>query len=251
MKLSVAVITYNEEKNIKRFLNSVSDIADEIVITDSFSTDRTEEIARNNPKVKFIQKDFVGYGKQKNFAISQCNGEWILFPDTDEIIDEKAKSSILKIINENQSKEVFLINFDNILLGKTLNFGGWGKVSRERFFKNGSAKYSEDDVHESFITSSEKGILEGRIKHYTYRNIHHHIEKSNYYTSMMAEQMFRKGKKSSIAKIFFKPTFQFFKTYVLKAGFLDGWVGFYIAITAAFYTFLKYSKLYEKNKNLN
>jgi len=251
MKLSVAIITFNEERILEKTLSSIEDLADEIIIVDSYSTDRTETICKHFSKLKFIQQKFLGFGRQKNYAISLCTSEWILFLDADEIPDETAKDSIRKIIaDEHQKCFVYDIRFNNIFLGKALKYGGWGNTRRERFFKKGYGKYSEDIVHEEFITTEKKCRLNGRINHYTYKDIHHHIEKSNKYTSMMAEKMYRNGKKATVAKILFKPLYQFIKSYFLRLGFLDGLVGYYAAFTAAFYTFLKYKKLHEIT-NLN
>ena len=249
MKLSIAIITFNEERIIEKNLNTIQDLADEIIIVDSFSTDRTKEICLKFPKVKFIEQKFLGFGKQKNFAIEQCQADWILFLDSDEIPDEYLKKSIKKTISETQSEfNIYEIEFNNIFLGETLKYGGWGNVKRERLFRKGYGKYSEDIVHEEFISSELKGKLNGKINHYTYKDIYHHIEKSNKYTSMMAEKMYKNGKKSSILKILFKPFYQFIKSYFLRLGFLDGLVGYYAAATAAFYTFLKYKKLHEIHK---
>lgn len=246
MKLSVAIITFNEERIIEKNLNAVHDLADEIIIVDSFSTDSTKEICVKFPKVKFIQQKFLGFGKQKNLAIEQCQSEWILFLDSDEIPNEELIDSIRRIVSEPKSAfNVYDLEFNNIFLGETLKYGGWGNIKRERLFKKGHGKYSEDIVHEAFVTTETKGKLQGKINHYTYKDIYHHIEKSNKYTSMMAEKMYKNGKKSNIFKILFKPFFQFFKSYFLRLGFLDGLVGYYAAATAAFYTFLKYKKLHE------
>jgi len=246
MKLSVAIITFNEERIIEKNLNAVHDLADEIIIVDSFSTDSTKEICLKFPKVKFIKQKFLGFGKQKNLAIEQCQSEWILFLDSDEIPNEELIDSIRRIVSEPKSAfNVYDVEFNNIFLGETLKYGGWGNIKRERLFKKGHGKYSEDIVHEAFVTTETKGKLQGKINHYTYKDIYHHIEKSNKYTSMMAEKMYKNGKKSNIFKILFKPLFQFFKSYFLRLGFLDGLVGYYAAATAAFYTFLKYKKLHE------
>lgn len=246
MKLSVAIITFNEERIIEKNLNAVHDLADEIIIVDSFSTDSTKEICLKFPKVKFIQQKFLGFGKQKNLAIEQCQSEWILFLDSDEIPNGELIDSIRRIVSEPKSAfNVYDVEFNNIFLGETLKYGGWGNIKRERLFRKGCGKYSEDIVHEAFITTETKGKLQGKINHYTYKDIYHHIEKSNKYTSMMAEKMYKNGKKSNIFKILFKPLFQFFKSYFLRLGFLDGLVGYYAAATAAFYTFLKYKKLHE------
>lgn len=249
MNLSVAIITYNEERIIEKNLQAIHNLADEIVIVDSFSTDKTRQICEKYSKVKFIQKKFEGFGQQKNFALDNCNGNWILFLDADEIPTEKLKDSITEISSSQYHEyDVYLIEFNNIFLGKTLNYGGWGNIKRERLFRKGFGKYSKDIVHEEFITSSQKGIIEGKINHYTYKDIHHHIEKSNKYTSMMAEKMFKKGKRTDVLQILIKPVYQFLKSYLFQLGFLDGFVGYYAAKTASFYTFMKYMKLYEYQK---
>lgn len=250
MKLSAAIITFNEERILERTLRSIHDLVDEIIIVDSFSTDKTKEICSQFSKVQFIERKFDGFGKQKNFAITQCNAPWILFLDADEIPDAEALEAIKEVVTNPQSAfSVYQIQFNNIFLGKVLKYGGWGKLKRERLFKKGFAQYSEDIVHESFLTKEKKGFLQGRINHYTYKDIYHHIEKCNTYTSMMADKMHARGKKSSVFKIVISPRFQFFKSYFLRFGFLDGLVGYYAAKTAAFYTFLKYKKLYEKHNS--
>ncbi|MFV0344713.1 MAG: glycosyltransferase family 2 protein [Bacteroidales bacterium] len=247
MNLSVAIITYNEEQIIKRTLEAVNNIADEIIIVDSYSTDKTEEICKGFPKVKFLKRKFDGYGTQKNYTIERCSGKWILFVDADEVLDELLQKSVYEMVSGgDDSVKVYNSELHTFFLGKILKYGGWGKTFRERLFMKGYAKYSEDIVHEKFITkANNKGRLNGTITHYTYRNINHHIDKTNVYTSMMAQKMYEKGKKASFLTMYIKPKFQFFKTYVLRLGFLDGLVGYYIAKTAAFYTLLKYSKLYE------
>ena len=245
MKLSAAVITFNEEPNMGRFLENISDLADEIIVVDSFSTDRTREIAEKFPKVKFIQNHFEGFGKLKNFALEQCSGEWILFLDADELPNEEAKMAIRQKLRQNSSVQVFKIGFNNIFLGKNVRFGGWGDIYRERFFKKGAGRFDDAFVHEKFLYEGNAALLSGKINHYTYRDIHHHIDKSNKYTTMMAQKMNIAGKKSSVGKIIFSPLFQFLKLYFFKMGFRDGLVGFYAARTAFFYTFLKYMKLYE------
>lgn len=245
MKLSAVVITFNEEKNIERFLKSVNDLADEIVVVDSFSTDRTRELAETFEKVRFITHEFSGYGTQKNYALAQCKGEWVLFPDADEILDEEARNSIRKIINTgDQTAEVYNVEFNNILLGKHLKYGGWGSIFRERFFRRSAGRFSDDKVHEKFIFSGKKEVLPGKINHYTYSSVFQHVDKINRYSEMMAQKYAEAGKKVSIWKILFSPWFTFFRNYFFKLGFLDGLIGFYAAITSSYYSLLKYLKLY-------
>ncbi|PWN58909.1 glycosyltransferase family 2 protein [Chryseobacterium viscerum] len=248
MTLSLAIITYNEEENIVRLLDSLVDIADEMIIVDSFSTDRTKEIATQKyPQVQFFEKKFNGYGEQKNHALSLCSHEWILFLDADEIPDETLKRSIQKIVSSaNPEFNVYKAKFNNHLGSHLIKYGGWGNVYRERLFRKKYAMYSDDKVHEFLITDEKTGVLEGRLDHYTYKSIHHHVSKINKYSDMMAEKMFERGKKINRFKIIVSPIFEFIKVLIFKRAFLDGFPGFYIAKTMSYYTFLKYIKLREK-----
>lgn len=248
MALSLAIITYNEEDNIVRLLNSLSDLVDEIIVVDSYSKDRTKEIClQDYPKVQFFEKKFNGYGEQKNYALDLCSGDWILFLDADEVPDEELKKSIRKIASDEHPEfSVYKAKYNNHLGIHLIKFGGWGDVCKERLFRKGSAKYSDDKVHEFLVTNEKAGILEGKINHYTYKNIHHHVTKINRYSDMMAEKMFERGKKINRFKIIINPIFVFIKVFIFKFGFLDGFPGFYIAKTMSYYTFLKYIKLFEK-----
>ncbi|MRJ07401.1 glycosyltransferase family 2 protein [Ornithobacterium rhinotracheale] len=243
--LSVAIITYNEEKNIGRTIDAIHNIADEIIVVDSFSSDKTKEICLSFEKIKWFERKFDGFGHQKNYALSLCSGKWILFIDADEVVSKELRKSILEIVNNSLlDRKVFNIQLENYIFGKHVKYGGWGSIWRERFFAKDSVKYSDDLVHEKIVTNEKKYILEGTIKHHTYHSIFHHIEKMNLYTEDMSIKMLANGKKSSIFKIIIKPPFSFFKAYVLQKGFLDGFMGLYLAATHALYTFLKYSKLY-------
>lgn len=247
MSLSLAVITYNEEDNIIRLLDSVSDMVDEIVVVDSYSSDRTKELCLKHPKVRFSEKKFNGYGEQKNHALDLCTMEWVLFLDADEVPDEALKHSIKAIIhNSKNESEIYYAKFTNHLGIYTLKFGGWGNVFRERLFKRCSARYSDDKVHEFLTYKGKAGILVGKINHYTYKSIHHHIVKINKYSDMMAEKMYDRGKRITQFKVIFSPVFEFTKVFIFKLGILDGFGGFYVAKTMSYYTFLKYSKLREK-----
>jgi len=249
MSLSLAVITYNEEDNMVRLLNALEDIVDEIIIVDSFSTDNTKQVCTEHSKVKFFEKKFEGYGEQKNYALNLCTKDWVLFLDADEVPDQCLKKSIYKIIDSpNAPYSVYKAKFINHLGIHIIRHGGWGNVMRERLFKRNTAKYSDDKVHEFLITTEKVGVLEGNIDHYTYRCIHHHVMKINTYSDMMAEKMFVRGKKINRLKIIFNPIFEFNKVFFFKFGFLDGFAGFYVAKTLAYYTFLKYIKLREKVK---
>ena len=250
MKLSVCYITFNEETFIQKNIVSIYEIADEIIIVDSFSSDRTKEICTQFEKVQFLENKFLGFGPQKNHALSYAKGDWILFLDADEILDAEAIQQIKEIISAEKTPfEVYKIHFNNILMNTVMRFGGWGNVWRERLFKKKAGKYSEDIVHETFLTESAIGKLKGNINHYTYKNISSHIEKMNSYSQLMADKKAGK-KKTPIFKVIFSPFFAFFKNYFLKLGFLDGLAGFYAAKVIAFYTFLKYMKIVESSRKM-
>ncbi|SEW48790.1 Glycosyltransferase involved in cell wall bisynthesis [Chryseobacterium wanjuense] len=248
MPLSLAVITYNEEENIVRLLDSLKNTVDEIVIVDSFSTDKTKEICTQKyPQVKFFERKFNGYGEQKNHALDLCSHEWILFLDADEVPDEDLKNSIKKITSSDHPEfSVYKTKFNNHLGIHLIKFGGWGNVYRERLFRKDCARYSNDKVHEYLITNKKSGILGGTLNHYTYKSIQHHITKINKYSDLMAEKMFERGKKIKRFKIIVSPIYEFIKVFIFKLGFMDGFPGYYIAKTMSYYTFLKYIKLYEK-----
>ncbi|AKK72178.1 hypothetical protein OK18_05575 [Chryseobacterium gallinarum] len=248
MALSLAIITHNEEENIIRLLDSLTDIVDEIVIVDSFSTDNTKEICtKQYPQVRFFEKKFNGYGEQKNHALNLCTHEWVLFLDADEVPDVDLKRSIQEVVSSaNPAFNVYKVRYNNHLGIHLIRFGGWGSVFRERLFRKQYVRYSDDKVHEFLITGQKAGILEGKLDHYTYKSIQHHVTKINKYSDMMAEKMFEKGKKINRFKIIVSPLFEFIKVFIFKLGFLDGFPRFYIAKTMSYYTFLKYIKLYEK-----
>ncbi|MCT3735355.1 glycosyltransferase family 2 protein [Elizabethkingia anophelis] len=249
MNLTVASIVYNENNNIKRFLDAIHHIADEVIIVDSFSTDQTKNICLKYPKVKFYEKKFEGYGSQKNYAIDLCSGKWILFLDADEIPNQELINEIIKVTQDHSSKhKVYKIKLNNILFGDSIRYGGWGNVYRERLFKKQAGRYSDDIVHEKFLTDESKGVLSGEISHYTYKNIHHHVEKINLYSQMMAKKMILERKRLKTSKIIIGPIFTFIKTYFIQHGWRDGIIGYYYSVTLSYYTFLKYLKLYEKLK---
>lgn len=249
MKLSAAVITYDEEENIQRYLDAISDIADEIIVVDSLSKDRTKEFCLRNSKVKFFEKKFEGYGQQKNFALEKCSGEWVLFLDTDEIPDETGKKSILKVIHSPQAEFcVYSLRFNNFIGTTKICHGGWENVYRERLFRRNTATYSSDKIHEFLQTDHKVGILDGRINHYTYKDMPHYLEKMKKYSDMMAEKMYERGKKVSKLKVVVNPAFMFLKTFFFKLGFLDGLAGYYVAKTMSHYTFMKYRKLLRLKK---
>ncbi len=250
MKLSVGLITRNEEKDLPRTLDAIKDIADEIVIVDSGSTDQTEAIAKSY-NVRFYTEEWKGFGAQKNSVIDKCSGQWILLIDADEEVTSKLKQSIQKIIAGETSYDVYKVKFRTICFGRLMRFGGWNGYYRIRLFKNGAGKYDLRQVHENFIHRQPAGHIKACILHYTYENLEEYFNKFNIYTSGMAQQYFQAGKKKSLPWIYFSTIWSFHRAYIVQGGFLDGYSGFLLATLSAFYTYIKYAKLRELNKKGN
>ncbi len=247
MTLSVAIITLNEEKNLERTLKSVQDFADEIVIVDSGSTDRTEEIAKKFG-AKFVYQKWLGYGPQRNMAIDLSSSDWVLNIDADEEISEELARKI-KAIKENSRTKVYKINFMSVCFGKKIKHGGWSNSYRIRLFKKDAGRFNENAVHEEFITKEEVSKLNEYIYHHSYSDLADYLRKFNKYTTLGAVEYHYKNKKAGIISIVLSPLYKFIRMYIFRLGFLDGIEGFVLAILSALYTMVKYYKLREIYKN--
>ncbi len=248
MKLSAAIMTFNEERNLERTLKALADICDEIVIVDSGSTDRTKEIAENY-KARFIHQSWLGYGKQRNTAIESCNGKWILAVDADEELSPELKQKILEIINGNEDKKVYEINRLSVCFGKQIKHGGWGTSYAVRLFLKTAGRFNDNTVHESFVTQEEVYKIKEDIYHHSYLTLEDYFSKFNRYTTEGALEYYKKGKKASIGQIIFNPMYKFIRMYIIRLGFLDGVEGFLLASTSSMYSMVKYFKLREIYKN--
>lgn len=246
MKLSVGIITKNEELNLPRTLDAIKNIADEIIIVDSGSTDNTESIAQSFG-AKFYDEEWKGYGKQKNSVLDKCKGDWILLIDADEVVSDKLSLQIENIINGDHKYDVYKLNRCSICFGKEIKYGGWSNEYIERLWKNGAVKVSESDVHETYITKHGTGKLKGKLLHYTYSSLEAYFNTFNRYTSLMSVNYHKRSKRSKIVQFTIKPGFAFFKMYILKLGFLDGIEGLLLARLASIYVMTKYYKLKELN----
>lgn len=248
MKLSVAMITLNEERILEKTLEAVKDIADEIVIVDSGSTDSTAKIAAKFG-AKFYIEDWKGYGMQRNSAIDKCSNEWILNIDADEEISPKLREKIRKIKESSEDKNVYSINFTSVCFGKKIKHGGWSNTYRIRLFKKSSGRFNENMVHEEFITSDKTYYIKEDIYHHSYVSLQEYFTKFNRYTTEGAIEYYKKGKKSNIFQIAFNPVFKFLRMYLFRFGFLDGKEGLLLACTSSLYTMVKYYKLGEIYRN--
>ncbi|MDD3044935.1 MAG: glycosyltransferase family 2 protein [Candidatus Delongbacteria bacterium] len=247
-KLSIAIITKNEELNIGRCLNSVS-WADEIIVVDSGSTDKTIDICTEH-NCKIILTDWLGFAKTKQLAVDNCRNDWVLVLDADEVITEPLKFKIETILN-NPEVSGYKIKRSSFYLGKMIKHCGWDKDYTLRLFDKNKGRFNEKLVHESVkIENGNIGVIEEVMFHYTYQNITHHVNKINQYTTLSAENMFLNSKSYTLIGGLFRAFWGFFKMYILKLGFMDGIEGFILSINSSYYIFLKYSKLWEKRRTI-
>ena len=245
--LSVLIITFNEERNIGRCLNSVKDVANEIVVVDSFSTDRTEEICQKYC-VRFIKQKFLGYIEQKNYARQYAKFDYILSLDADEALSEKLKNSIIEE-KKNFKYDGYIMSRLTNYCGKWIKHSGWYPDKKLRLFKRNSGKWGGINPHDKFIqnTKTKTTHLNGDILHYSYYNINEHLKRVENFSDIAAKALFENGSKTNIIKIMFSPLLKFIRNYFFFCGFLDGKSGYIICKLAARTTYLKYLKL----KNLN
>ncbi len=239
MKLSVAILIFNYEKNIERTLKSVYGWADEIVMIDSFSSDKTAEIASKYGTV--YKEAWKGDGPQYKSVVSKCKGEWILLIDQDEVVTEELKKEIDEICEKGSNYDVYNLRFLNNSFGKTLKYGN--KFYRKSFFRNGFMDFEDRPLHAAFLHNGRLGKLKKCVINYNYENLEEYFKKFQIYTTEGAETRFKKGKRASILKILFNPLFRFTKRYFFQLGFLDGFYGFMDASFSSIYTFTIYCKL--------
>ncbi len=243
--ISVIIITYNEEKRLDPCLKSVA-WADEIIVVDSFSKDKTVEIAQRYTNKVFL-RSFKGYGSQKAFALAQAKGEWVLSVDADERVSESLKKEIKEAIKRSDIFGYYIPR-QSFFCGKFIKHSGWFPDYQLRLFKRDRARFEERLVHERVIVEGKVGRLKSPLLHYTYNSLTEFLEKMERYTELWAEEQKRKGKKGGILKGFGHGVWTFLKMYFLRLGFLDGRYGILLASLYANYTLIKYTKLEEKWK---
>ncbi len=243
VQISGIIITFNEEENIKRCLESLHGICDEIVVVDSFSTDRTKEICEQFD-VKFIQNPWNGFLDQKNFAQDQATYDYVLQLDADEELSDKLKEAILSVKKNWQKAGYHCKRFTNYC-GKWIRHSGWYPDSKLRLYDRRLGKWQGLDPHPEVIMSPGEpyGTLEGDLLHYSYNSYEDHINRSAKYAKQAALAMKQMGKNPSAFKLIISPFYRFINDYVFRGGFRDGFEGLIICRTAAYYTFLKYMYL--------
>jgi glycosyltransferase involved in cell wall biosynthesis len=245
VKLSAVIITFNEEKNIKRCIESLQKVADEILIVDSFSKDKTEEICKTF-NVRFIHNPFEGHIQQKNFAIGQASFDIILSLDADEELSPELEQSILTV-KTNWQANAYRMNRLTSYCGKWIRHCGWYPDNKIRLWDRKKGNWKGENPHDRVaMDDNQKGIwIAGDIRHYSYYSFSELVNQTEKFSTIAANEAFTNRK-----KIFFPfhvvvyPLLRFLNVYVLKLGLLDGKEGFVISIMDSFYRFSKYNKLY-------
>ncbi|MFM2224074.1 MAG: hypothetical protein RJA07_276 [Bacteroidota bacterium] len=241
MKISAVVITFNEELNIERCINSLLDIADEIIIIDSFSTDKTKEICLQK-NVKFVSTKWQGYAATKNFGHTIAQNNYILSLDADEAISEQLKNSILSI--KNNLSGAYEMNRLTNYCGSWIKHGGWYPDKKIRLFNKQTTQWKNLVVHEhiEFIKTEHITYLQGDILHYSFNTMHEHKLKIEKYAKLEAQKIQHYSTIKIQLKKLFSPIATFIKMYFIKLGFLDGVAGFHVAKLSAYASFKRYAE---------
>jgi len=240
-RLSACIITLNEEQNLPRALASLDEVADEIVVVDCGSSDRTEQIARDRGVV-FLSHDWTNYAEQKNFAAASAHHEWILSLDADEELSSPLKTSLLEWKKRPPAFPVYEMARRAWYLGKWIRHSGWYPDFQRRLYRRDKAQFS-GIIHESLRFIGPPGRLRGDLLHYTVRSFAEHERKVERYTSLAAQQLYSEGRRSWRLAVWLATPWSWFQNFVLRGGFFDGRQGAFIARMAARAVRLKYQKL--------
>jgi glycosyltransferase involved in cell wall biosynthesis len=242
IKLSAAIIVFNEERNIGRCLESLHGIADEIIIVDSNSTDKTAEICKlYNAQV--YQQEFLGYAEQKNYANSLCTNNHIISLDADEVLSEYLKQEIIAI-KKNFTADAYELNRLTNYAGKWVHHCGWYPDRKIRIFKKELAHWAGTRLHETLeINSSNIKRLNADLLHYSFHSEDDHLLQIEKFTNISSKELFDKGKRANFYYLYLKPTIRFITDYIIKLGVLDGATGYTVCKNSAYAAYLKYAKL--------
>jgi glycosyltransferase involved in cell wall biosynthesis len=245
--LTAIITTLNEEVNIRECLASAG-FADEIFVVDSFSTDRTAEIARSVPGVKVVQREYFGSAAQKNWAMDQVTTPWLLIVDADERIPERLAREILALLERGPEEDHYFIRRENVFLDRVIRHSGWSTDKVIRLIRRGTARYPNRRVHADLATSGPTPTLLAPMTHYTCRSLGQYLEKIHRYAAWGAADVFRQGRRAGPLELFFRPLWRFFRMYVIQAGFLDGRHGLVLCSVQGWGVFLKWAKVWEWNR---
>lgn len=244
LSTSAIVVCFNEEDRIEDCLKSLA-WCDEIVVVDSYSTDKTPEICRRYTE-KFVQRQWAGYKDQKAYAHSLATMEWVLLVDSDEWVSDELRREITEVLAGDKGEFAgYAIPRLVHYLGRWWRRGGWYPDYDVRLFQRKQASWGGAEPHEKIIVDGKVRRLQHPLHHFTYRSIDDHINRINRFTTVSSAELKKAGGRWRLSDALLRPAVRFFRSYILKRGFMEGFAGFYVALTAAVYVFLKYAKLWE------
>ncbi|MGE5218538.1 MAG: glycosyltransferase family 2 protein [Chloroflexota bacterium] len=242
--VSAILVCFNEEERIEDCLKSLR-WCDEIVVVDSFSTDRTPEICRRYTD-RFFQRTWAGYRDQKAYAHSLATKDWVLLVDSDErVTAELEREIVVALTRQNDACAGYAVPRLVYYLGRWWRHGGWYPDYDVRLFRRDRATWGGSDPHEKIIVDGAVRRLRNPLHHFSYRNIEDHFQRINRFTSISSREIKKEGGRWRLSDALLRPAARFLRSYVIKGGFLEGFAGFYVALSAAVYVFLKYAKLWE------
>ncbi len=245
--LTVVSITFNEEKNITDCLASVA-WADEVIVVDSGSRDRTVDEARGHA-TKVLLAPWKGYGAARNYALQHATGDWIFWLDADERVTPELAEELKRVVRSNDGRFAgYSVARRAYFLGRWIKHCGWYPSRVIRLFRRGKGSFSENRVHEQLHLDGPVGQLSNDLLHFTDPTLHHYFAKFNKYTSLAAQDLKESGRSCSLFDLLIRPPFTFAKMYLIRAGFLDGMRGFMLSVLSSVYVFTKYVKLWELTK---
>ena len=248
MNISGLIITHNEEKNMQEVLNCF-DFCDEIVVVDSYSTDKTVEIAEKFPNVKIIQNKFEDFTKQRNLALDAAKNDWVLFLDGDERITRQLRKEIIEELNKPEQKDAYYFYRKFFFADKPINFSGTQSDKNFRLFRKSKARYAAGKmVHETLEVNGTIGVLRNKLLHYSVSDYESYKKKMVHYGILKGKELAAKGKKFNILIQYLKTAFKFFKAYVIRLGILDGKEGYQLSYLQSLSVFETYESL-KKEQN--
>jgi glycosyltransferase involved in cell wall biosynthesis len=245
-RLSAAIICQDEADRIEACLESVA-WCDEVVVVDSGSTDRTVELAKKYA-TRVVSHAWPGYVAQKNFALEQTTGDWILCLDADERVTPALRAAIERALAGPPAVDGFAVRRHVFYLGRWIDHGGWYPDWKLRLVRRGRARWGGVDPHDKLIADGPVARLDADLVHLTYRDFADHLRTIDRFSEVVAAQWAREGRRFSIARALLHPPVKFVECWIWKRGFLDGWPGFVIAAASAFYVFAKYVKLFARTR---